>query len=158
MITPEPLHCSFCGKSQKEVSKLIAGTQVYICDECIELCNGIIAEAKEKNMQEKFVEVVATISDIPIWTVEVGRDSGGNGKWMYCISEAVAAACKAGQSGPGATPMGVPRTQRIVTLADGRQYSLGPAIKIHTEDPRKLAAEARAKLTPEELDALLLTK
>lgn len=38
------LHCSFCGKSQKEVKKLIAGPTVYICDECIELCNDIIAE------------------------------------------------------------------------------------------------------------------
>ncbi len=38
------LSCSFCGKSQKEVKKLIAGPTVYICDECIELCNDIIAE------------------------------------------------------------------------------------------------------------------
>ncbi|MHC4201917.1 MAG: ATP-dependent Clp protease ATP-binding subunit ClpX, partial [Planctomycetota bacterium] len=38
------LSCSFCGKPQKEVKKLIAGPTVYICDECIELCNDIIAE------------------------------------------------------------------------------------------------------------------
>ena len=38
------LQCSFCGKSQKEVRKLIAGPTVYICDECIGLCNDIIAE------------------------------------------------------------------------------------------------------------------
>ncbi len=38
------LSCSFCGKSQKDVKKLIAGPTVYICDECIELCNDIIAE------------------------------------------------------------------------------------------------------------------
>ena len=38
------LTCSFCGKSQEEVRKLIAGPAVYICDECIELCNDIIAE------------------------------------------------------------------------------------------------------------------
>ena len=36
--------CSFCGKSQKQVKKLIAGPGVYICDECIELCNEIIEE------------------------------------------------------------------------------------------------------------------
>ena len=42
------LSCSFCGKSQKEVKKLIAGPTVYICDECIELCNDIIAEEQEK--------------------------------------------------------------------------------------------------------------
>ena len=41
----QTLCCSFCGKSQKEVKKLIAGPTVYICDECIGLCNDIIAEA-----------------------------------------------------------------------------------------------------------------
>ena len=38
------LKCSFCGKSQKQVKKLIAGPAVYICDECIDLCNEIIEE------------------------------------------------------------------------------------------------------------------
>ncbi len=42
------LCCSFCGKSQKEVRKLIAGPTVYICDECIELCNDIIAEEYDR--------------------------------------------------------------------------------------------------------------
>jgi ATP-dependent Clp protease ATP-binding subunit ClpX len=45
------LTCSFCGKSQKEVKKLIAGPTVYICDECIGLCNDIIAEEIEKEDQ-----------------------------------------------------------------------------------------------------------
>ena len=40
----ELLKCSFCGKSQKQVKKLIAGPGVYICDECIDLCNEIIEE------------------------------------------------------------------------------------------------------------------
>lgn len=43
------LYCSFCGKSQHEVRKLIAGPSVFICDECVELCNDIIRE----EMQEK---------------------------------------------------------------------------------------------------------
>ena len=42
------LFCSFCGKNQDEVRKLIAGPSVYICDECIELCNDIIAEENER--------------------------------------------------------------------------------------------------------------
>ena len=42
------LSCSFCGKSQKEVRKLIAGPSVYICDECVELCNEIITEESER--------------------------------------------------------------------------------------------------------------
>jgi len=41
------LYCSFCGKSQHEVRKLIAGPSVYICDECVELCNDIIREELE---------------------------------------------------------------------------------------------------------------
>ncbi len=51
------LHCSFCGKSQDEVRKLIAGPTVYICDECIELCNEIIAEEAE----ERFVPGKLTV-------------------------------------------------------------------------------------------------
>ncbi len=42
------LTCSFCGKSQREVKKLIAGPSVYICDECIDLCNDIIREEGQK--------------------------------------------------------------------------------------------------------------
>ena len=38
------LHCSFCGKNQDEVKKLIAGPSVYICNECVDLCNDIIEE------------------------------------------------------------------------------------------------------------------
>ncbi len=41
------LYCSFCGKSQHEVRKLIAGPSVYVCDECVELCNDIIREELE---------------------------------------------------------------------------------------------------------------
>ena len=47
------LNCSFCGKSQREVKKLIAGPTVYICDECINLCNDIIAEEVEREEQLK---------------------------------------------------------------------------------------------------------
>jgi ATP-dependent Clp protease ATP-binding subunit ClpX len=46
----DALVCSFCGKGQEEVKKLIAGPTVYICDECIELCNDIISE--EKRLEE----------------------------------------------------------------------------------------------------------
>src|SRR5256885_16468518 len=41
------LYCSFCGKSQHEVRKLIAGPSVFVCDECVELCNDIIREGLE---------------------------------------------------------------------------------------------------------------
>ena len=44
----EMLHCSFCGKSQAEVKKLVAGRGVYICDECIEVCINIVADELEE--------------------------------------------------------------------------------------------------------------
>jgi ATP-dependent Clp protease ATP-binding subunit ClpX len=47
------LFCSFCGKSQEEVKKLVAGPSVYICDECIELCNDIIAEEQKESLSKK---------------------------------------------------------------------------------------------------------
>ena len=43
------LYCSFCGKSQHEVRKLIAGPSVFVCDECVELCNDIIREEELTN-------------------------------------------------------------------------------------------------------------
>lgn len=46
------LFCSFCGKNQKEVTKLIAGPAVYICDECIQLCSEIIDEETEKDSRD----------------------------------------------------------------------------------------------------------
>ena len=45
----DSLNCHFCGKKQRDVKKLIAGPGVYICDECIELCNQIISEEREKD-------------------------------------------------------------------------------------------------------------
>ncbi|HFC98096.1 MAG TPA: ATP-dependent Clp protease ATP-binding subunit ClpX [Thermosulfurimonas dismutans] len=58
------LHCSFCGKSQQEVRKLIAGPSVYICDECVELCNEIIAEDYEKELAEERLRTIPKPSEI----------------------------------------------------------------------------------------------
>jgi ATP-dependent Clp protease ATP-binding subunit ClpX len=69
------LKCSFCGKSQNDVRKLIAGPTVYICDECIELCNDIIAEEWE---EEKSKEIRSLPKPAEIKTVldqyVVGQD------------------------------------------------------------------------------------
>ena len=54
----DSLFCSFCGKNQKEVKKLIAGPTVFVCDECVELCMDII---KEEN-KDTFVK-----SKMPSW-------------------------------------------------------------------------------------------
>jgi ATP-dependent Clp protease ATP-binding subunit ClpX len=51
------LKCSFCGKSQKQVKKLIAGPGVYICDECIDLCNEIIEEELSQTTEVRFDEL-----------------------------------------------------------------------------------------------------
>ncbi|SHJ77150.1 ATP-dependent Clp protease ATP-binding subunit ClpX [Desulfatibacillum alkenivorans DSM 16219] len=58
------LRCSFCGKNQDEVKKLIAGPAVYICDECIELCNEIIAEETEKGAVDSEFQDIPTPKEI----------------------------------------------------------------------------------------------
>jgi ATP-dependent Clp protease ATP-binding subunit ClpX len=74
------LSCSFCGKSQREVRKLIAGPTVYICDECIRLCNDIIAEESEREESRPQValptpEKIKTFLDEYV----VGQDSAKKG-------------------------------------------------------------------------------
>src|SRR5690242_15944143 len=56
------LYCSFCGKSQHEVKKLIAGPSVFICDECIELCNDIIRD----EVPAADAHAKASRSDLPV--------------------------------------------------------------------------------------------
>jgi len=58
----EMLHCSFCGKSQAEVKKLVAGRGVYICDECIEVCINIVADELE---EERKAEAGITPEKLP---------------------------------------------------------------------------------------------
>ena len=70
------LRCSFCGKSQNEVKKLIAGPGVYICDECIELCNDIIAEEREREESTKATLKVPKPVDIKSYLDDyvIGQD------------------------------------------------------------------------------------
>ncbi|EJG0690998.1 ATP-dependent protease ATP-binding subunit ClpX [Vibrio parahaemolyticus] len=58
------LYCSFCGKSQHEVRKLIAGPSVYICDECVDLCNDIIREEIKDVLPKKESEALPTPKQI----------------------------------------------------------------------------------------------
>jgi hypothetical protein len=64
--TEPPVSCSFCGKSQDEVRKLIAGQAVHICDECVDLCNDIIAEECEREAQEEGAPAAPSASDPPV--------------------------------------------------------------------------------------------
>jgi ATP-dependent Clp protease ATP-binding subunit ClpX len=73
------LKCSFCGKSQEQVRKLIAGPGVYICDECIDLCNEILdeelsesqvaarsaPETKSKAPSKKTAKPAPTLAEVP---------------------------------------------------------------------------------------------
>ena len=63
---PMNLSCSFCGKSQREVKKLIAGPTVYICDECIDLCNDIISEETLKQERLRARSSVPKPKDIKV--------------------------------------------------------------------------------------------
>ncbi|OUS13215.1 ATP-dependent protease ATP-binding subunit ClpX [Gammaproteobacteria bacterium 53_120_T64] len=58
------LYCSFCGKSQHEVRKLIAGPSVFICDECVDLCNDIISEELQEAKSTEAVEKLPTPVEI----------------------------------------------------------------------------------------------
>src|SRR5215467_2853431 len=49
-VPPKTLYCSFCGKSQHEVRKLIAGPEVFICDECVDLCIDIVEPEDDKEL------------------------------------------------------------------------------------------------------------
>jgi hypothetical protein len=81
------LYCSFCGKSQHEVRKLIAGPSVFVCDECVELCNDIIREELENRAEKardklpKPVEIKKVLDDrvdnilgveLPLWSKALG--------------------------------------------------------------------------------------
>ena len=58
------LYCSFCGKSQHEVKKLIAGPSVFVCDECVDLCNDIIREEMLESTPEEEQEHLPTQREI----------------------------------------------------------------------------------------------
>jgi ATP-dependent Clp protease ATP-binding subunit ClpX len=67
------LYCSFCGKSQHEVFKLIAGPTVFICDECVALCSDLVAKARA----EQEGEGLATLKRVPGAASEDGDPDGG---------------------------------------------------------------------------------
>lgn len=73
----ELFKCSFCGKSQKQVKKLIAGPGVYICDECIDLCNDIIEEELSDAPAEQVVAELPKPNEISAFLDEyvIGQDS-----------------------------------------------------------------------------------
>src|SRR3972149_575865 len=71
--------CSFCGKSRNEVKKIIAGPTVFICNECVDLCNDIISEEWEEDKGQKRVKLPkpSEIKDI-LDNYVVGQDRANN--------------------------------------------------------------------------------
>ena len=53
-IKKSKLSCSFCGKKQSQVKKLIAGPNIYICNECVDLCNDILVEEEKSEVDQSF--------------------------------------------------------------------------------------------------------
>ncbi len=72
------VECSFCGKTQDEVKKLIAGPTVYICDECIDLCNDIVKEDRKKEAEVEAGNMVLKPKDIKdhLDAYIIGQDQG----------------------------------------------------------------------------------
>ena len=70
------LICSFCGKTQDEVRKLVAGPSVYICDECVELCNDILTEELDDGSSHSPKLAVPTPKDLKVALDEyiIGQD------------------------------------------------------------------------------------
>jgi len=58
------LFCSFCGKNQNEVRRLIAGPSVYICDECVDLCNDIITEESQAPDEQEAADALPVPTEI----------------------------------------------------------------------------------------------
>ena len=59
------LHCSFCGKSETEVAKLVAGPRVYICDSCVQIASQIISDSQGQNQPEKV--------ELTVWRKVINR-------------------------------------------------------------------------------------
>ena len=112
------LKCSFCGKSQKQVKKLIAGPGVYICDECIDLCNEIIEEELAENGDVKLDELPkpAEIRDF-LENYVIGQDTA-----KRTLAVAVYNHYKRIQAGEKKDS----RTGEVVELAKSNILMLGP--------------------------------
>lgn len=116
------LKCSFCGKSQKQVKKLIAGPGVYICDECIDLCNEIIEEELSESSDVQFDELPKPreICDFLDQYV-IGQDDA-----KKALAVAVYNHYKRVQAGDTARPGGAPASGDAVELAKSNILLIGP--------------------------------
>lgn len=82
--------CSFCGKSQGEVKRLIAGPNVYICDECVDLCYDLVMEESDES------EFVETTTGGAEFTLLTPRDQGKAGRIRHRTGKSQAQSCRSG--------------------------------------------------------------
>ncbi len=116
------LKCSFCGKSQKQVKKLIAGPGVYICDECIDLCNEIIEEELSEGSELSFDELPKPREIFEFLDqYVVGQESA-----KKTLSVAVYNHYKRVQAGSASTPRGGKNGEPEVELAKSNILLIGP--------------------------------
>ena len=121
------LYCSFCGKSQHEVRKLIAGPTVYICDECVELCMDII---REKHRAARLAELGPSEEIVASLVARADRAAPGNHRLKADLALAAARrhTSKGGRiSGLFAGPQGCGITQIIAGIWSGLD---GPVLSL----------------------------
>jgi len=131
------LKCSFCGKSQKQVKKLIAGPGVYICDECIDLCNEIIEEELQESHEVRFEELpkpreIYEFLDGYVVGQEVAKKA---------LSVAVYNHYKRVQAGEAGARHGAGRGEEGIELAKSNILLLGP-----TGSGKTLLAQTLARM------------
>src|SRR5215831_6363971 len=95
-VAAKTLYCSFCGKSQHEVRRLIAGPTVYICDGCVELCNDFVDDLHDENklarLLEGGAENASTMSteDLALYVERGRKGAEGNRLTLRAIQQRVA--------------------------------------------------------------------
>lgn len=91
MTVERILYCSFCGKSQHEVAKLIAGPSTFICDECVDLCRDIVEEAKPDRAAKPTAREAAALREMRLRCVDLARSYGGRDGELLTRAREIAA-------------------------------------------------------------------
>jgi len=108
--------CSFCGKARREVKKLVSGPNVYICDECIGLCNDILAEEVQKQLAtdvEKPHALLASLDEQVVGHSAAKRTLAAAARQQHALPDAALRILLVGPSGSGKTTLGRALTSSV---------------------------------------------